>query len=118
MSNIKYTEMLVEKNQTAPTLHTTQRKVPICAIASRQGPQIDHDLYRPAFSGGSCQLTRRSARIRSLNAVFKHPPHSTYLSLHSRTHHGEKDFVDLAERFVEIASANQNCCDDNFVTTI
>ena len=29
-------------------------------------------------------------------------------------HHGEKYFVASAERFVNIASANQNCCGDNF----
>jgi len=28
--------------------------------------------------------------------------------------HGEKDFVASAKRFVIIASANQNCCGDNF----
>ena len=30
------------------------------------------------------------------------------------SHHGEKDFVAPAERFINIASANQNCCSDNF----
>jgi len=29
--------------------------------------------------------------------------------------HGEKDFVASANRFVIIASANQNCCGDNFI---
>ena len=28
--------------------------------------------------------------------------------------HGEKDFVGSAKRFVNIASAIQNCCGDNF----